>query len=280
MDSAKGRAGSPFHGCRAQHSGVVAHRLPFDCIVGHQEMTRSPSLCESEPLDLTNRALQHGPYSHVDIDRNELDSPPFTLCSDSPELESISSYVPWLDHGRSAALQGENEALRKELERASKQGEELERLQRLAEERTLALEKEKARLLKLFHEPNSLASPVPVNVGIGILSLEEQNRALRAELSEATKGQPEESSSPVAGLAERQKLEEQLRGAEERCHALAMENARLQRLERPMATCKESLSHPNSLQELLVMSERAGRQMDEVLQRNANVPPPCNGIIN
>lgn len=59
-----------------------------------------------------------------------------------------------------------------------------------------------------------------------------------------------------------------------------MENARLQRLERPMATCKESLSHPNSLQELLVMSERAGRQMDEVLQRNANVPPPCNGIIN
>lgn len=57
VDSAKGRAGSPFHGCRAQHSGVVAHRLPFDCIVGHQEMTRSPSLCESEPLDLTNRAL-------------------------------------------------------------------------------------------------------------------------------------------------------------------------------------------------------------------------------
>lgn len=109
--------------------------------------------------------------------------------------------MPWLDHGRSAALQGENEALRKELERASKQGEELERLQRLAEERTLALEKEKARLLKLFHEPNSLASPVPVNVGIGILSLEEQNRALRAELSEATKGQPEEkqlSSSRVS----------------------------------------------------------------------------------
>lgn len=190
-----------------------------------------------------------------------------SLCPDSPELDSVTSYVPWLDEGRSAALQGENAALRKELARASEQGEELERLQRLAEERRLELEKEKDRLLKTFE-----ACP---SVGIGILSLEEQNRALRDELSEATRGQTQMIQAP--GSAERQRLEEQLRGVEERCRALEAENARLQRLDSLESPAVEyakphcKINSDNSLHQLLVMTERAGRQMNEVLQRNGNV---------
>jgi len=104
------------------------------------------------------------------------------LCVDSPELDSVSSLCPWLDEGRSAALQDENAALRKELARANEQGEKLERLRQLAEERRLELEKEKYRLLNTFEVHQ--ASP---SVGIGILSLEEQNQKLRDELSEATR---------------------------------------------------------------------------------------------
>lgn len=233
----------------------------------------------------TSRQRAHSPFREHDRARQDRmisarpqsstcsvdESPMYSdrLCVDSPELDSVSSYVPWLDEGRSAALQDENAALRKELARANEQGEELERLRHLAEERRLELEKEKYRLLSTFEVHK--ASP---RVGIGILSLEEQNQTLRDELSEATRKRTEGVSS-----AQRQLLEEHLRGVEERCRVLEVENARLQR-EGPVSaehalTMASGYEKPsttsNSLHELLVMTERAGRQMNEVLQRNSHL---------